>query len=255
MGTRKKKSQSPKRARTRAVPAHSQRRARGDATLERLRRDILTGKLAPGTRLLPERELAEKLNTNRNTLREALRILELEHLIRSRQGDGTMVLNWRQDAELSLLPAFMREDTPIEDRIACAISLMALRDQLLEFGVRKATLLHTPEELHAIRTAVIAMRVPGNPSAALIRLDIEFYRRIVMATHDLVLTWSFNIFGKVFAGLGETFPALWPIDEAYLTRVDRLVDHIARRQPDLAAKELLSILAERSGAITATLPS
>ncbi len=53
----------------------SARRSRGESTLLKLRRDILLGRYRPGSRLPPERELAARLGTNRNTLREALRIL------------------------------------------------------------------------------------------------------------------------------------------------------------------------------------
>ena len=48
---------------------------------ESLRADILSGALSSGERLLPERALAEAHDTNRNTLREALRKLEQMGLI------------------------------------------------------------------------------------------------------------------------------------------------------------------------------
>src|SRR6516225_985248 len=88
----------------------SARRNRADSVLERLRRDLLTGRYQPGDRLPPERELAIQVGTNRNTLREALRTLESENLVRARQGDGTIVLDWRRVGEITLLPYFLGDE-------------------------------------------------------------------------------------------------------------------------------------------------
>jgi DNA-binding FadR family transcriptional regulator len=56
-----------------------------------LRGRILSGKLAPGERLPGERELAQRYDTNRNTLREAVRMLEQGRLVSVRHGQGVTV--------------------------------------------------------------------------------------------------------------------------------------------------------------------
>ena len=58
------------------------------AEFERL---IAAGEFAPGDRLPSERELAQLLGVGRNSVREALRQLELLGLITSRRGDGTYI--------------------------------------------------------------------------------------------------------------------------------------------------------------------
>ena len=58
------------------------------AEFERL---IAAGEFAPGDRLPSERELAQLLGVGRNSVREALRQLELLGLIVSRRGDGTYI--------------------------------------------------------------------------------------------------------------------------------------------------------------------
>jgi len=47
---------------------------------------VAKGRLKPGDRLPPERELSVRFNVSRNTLREALRALELEGVIEMRKG-------------------------------------------------------------------------------------------------------------------------------------------------------------------------
>ncbi len=56
-------------------------------------RDIESGKLPVGSRLLTEDELSRRLNVSRHTVREALRHLRLTGTIQSRQGSGSTVVN------------------------------------------------------------------------------------------------------------------------------------------------------------------
>jgi DNA-binding FadR family transcriptional regulator len=51
-----------------------------------IREELSTGRLRPGDRLPPERELAVQFSVARNTLREALRSLEISGLIELRKG-------------------------------------------------------------------------------------------------------------------------------------------------------------------------
>lgn len=56
--------------------------------LEKIESDLLEGKLGPGDRLQPERELATTLGVGRSSVREALRVLEVMGLIRTGTGSG-----------------------------------------------------------------------------------------------------------------------------------------------------------------------
>jgi len=59
---------------------------------DQLRAQILrTGELPPGARLPSERELMERYDTTRATVRQALRVLQAEGLIDSRRGAGAYV--------------------------------------------------------------------------------------------------------------------------------------------------------------------
>ena len=74
----------------------TQGRGRGGYTAwrliaEELRRDIVIGSKAPGTKLPAEGELAERFGVHRNTVRQAVAALAAEHLVVSRRGSGTFV--------------------------------------------------------------------------------------------------------------------------------------------------------------------
>lgn len=58
---------------------------------KQIQRLILDRVLKPGDKLPPERELAEKFDVSRSSVRDAIRSLELLGLLEPRQGEGTVV--------------------------------------------------------------------------------------------------------------------------------------------------------------------
>ncbi|MCR2811582.1 FadR family transcriptional regulator [Microbacterium sp. zg.Y1090] len=62
-----------------------------DEAIEKIKAMIVSGELAPGDRLPPEKELAERLGLSRNSMREAVKALEVIRVLDVRRGDGTYV--------------------------------------------------------------------------------------------------------------------------------------------------------------------
>ncbi len=60
-----------------------------DDAIARIQQMIVSGELQPGQRLPPEKELSESLGLSRNSLREAVKALELIRVLDVRRGDGT----------------------------------------------------------------------------------------------------------------------------------------------------------------------
>jgi len=58
---------------------------------EELRREIVSGSRAPGSKLPSEGELAERFGVHRNTVRQAVATLAAEHLVVTRRGSGSFV--------------------------------------------------------------------------------------------------------------------------------------------------------------------
>ena len=74
-----------------------------DQVHERLRADIVNGKLAPGDPVPSERSLSEQFGVNRHAVREALKRLQQSGLVAISQGGATRVQDWRSSGSLDLL--------------------------------------------------------------------------------------------------------------------------------------------------------
>ncbi len=102
-----------------------------DNCTQQLRRAILSGELAVGERLAPERRLAERLKVGRVTVRSALGRLAAEGLLAVRQGSGYTVRDFRRHGGPGLLEPIL--DIALEDEQLpeLAAELMMVRRLLL----------------------------------------------------------------------------------------------------------------------------
>ncbi|CAM3754964.1 FadR/GntR family transcriptional regulator [Mesobacillus zeae] len=66
--------------------------------------------LKAGDKIPSERELSERLNAGRSSVREALRALELLGLIETRRGEGTFMRDFRGNQLVQLLSTFILQD-------------------------------------------------------------------------------------------------------------------------------------------------
>lgn len=75
-----------------------------------INRIIKEDNLRPGDRLPSERELTERLQVGRSSVREALRALELLGLITTRHGEGTFVQHFRHNKLIDILGHYVLRD-------------------------------------------------------------------------------------------------------------------------------------------------
>jgi GntR family transcriptional regulator, transcriptional repressor for pyruvate dehydrogenase complex len=78
--------------------------------VKQLRMLISKEALKPGDKLPSERELSERLNVGRSSVREALRALELLGLIETRRGEGTFIRDFHGNQLVQLLGTFVLQD-------------------------------------------------------------------------------------------------------------------------------------------------
>jgi len=141
----------------------------------------------PGSRLPPEREIAEILNVTRTVVREALIMLEIKGLVDVRRGAGIYVLD-RGDAQASegMNSQVFNDAGPFE---------MLQARQLLESNIAEfAALQATREDIIKMRQALqleereLASSDPGGTESG----DMQFHLAIAEATHNSMLVELFR---------------------------------------------------------------
>lgn len=109
--------------------------------VKQLRQLIHDEKVPIGGKLPSERELAERLQVGRSSVREALRSLELLGLIETRRGEGTFLSDYRKHKLVEVLSTFiLQEAKPKED-------VHITREALEKDAIRKVCL---SEKLHKL---------------------------------------------------------------------------------------------------------
>lgn len=152
---------------------------------EQLRELIATGVLAPGQRLPTEATMAEQFGVSRATVREALRLLSAQNLVRTAKGvGGGSYVNVPTVAHVSRLLSsnlnLMRTELSLD-------ALLEARELLEVPAARLAAQRRSPEDVRALLAAI-----PEEP----LRLPVErqfehnrdFHFRLVQASGNPLLS-------------------------------------------------------------------
>ena len=168
-----------------------------DAVADRLRGEILAGRLRPGTRLPSERELSLALGVNRLTLRASLARLEALGLITTRHGAGTVVASWRERAGLEMLGTLLRGrrfmDPALHDLVRSALEIRRI---LSAEAVALAAERHTEQDLDAIATCAQVLDEQVDDPLAFARADLAFMRSVCKAARNVGLELFLNTFAR-----------------------------------------------------------
>lgn len=201
------------------------------ATIYReLRRQILSGALASGERLPGERELAQRYDTNRNTLREVVRMLEQARLVTVRHGQGVTISDFRRTGTLELLPPFLESSTDLGEVMHLLEDILPARLLVLEFATGLAARRADRDDLVRLRDMtelLIAAFGRGDP----VIIAHGFQRwldALIEAGHSVAVRWIANPFLEAYRELMDRFPALWVLDPTFPEHLQELVAAIER---------------------------
>lgn len=178
-----------------------------------IRHAILTGEIACGARLPPERTLAETFGVNRVTVRSALAQLEAARLLSVRQGSGYVVRDFRREGGLELLPALARAAVP--DRAgfaAIAADLLNVRRHLARAVLESLAANADASGIRAIESAVDGFATAAKSGAApdrIAQLDMDVLAAMLDATRSSVLGLCLNPVLAVVAQLPALRDAMY----------------------------------------------
>lgn len=169
-----------------SAPQPLERRPVYEQVADRLRESILSGELAPGSILPPERELSERFGVGRTTIREALRALQTKGLavatgptspLRVVAPDGLTTDPLRD----TLVHLLRLGRVPLDD-------LIGLRVALEGAGAAAAATRRPRPDLTAARDQIAFMRAAGTDLEAFEIADIRFHLELVRASSNEALS-------------------------------------------------------------------
>ena len=143
----------------------------------------LRGILRPGERLPPERELSERLDVSRPSLRDAIAELEERGLLMRRAGSGIFVAEVLGSA---FSPALVRL---FASHTEAVFDYIAFRRDLEGLAAERAARLGSDTDLRivaAVFDRMEAAHAKRNPEEEA-RLDADFHMAIIEASHNVVM--------------------------------------------------------------------
>ena len=143
---------------------------------EQLRALIVAGEYAPGTRLPPERDLAQQFGVSRPSVREALIALEVEGYVDIRIGSG--IYARRPDA-VNVDAALREDDGPLELTRARAV----IEPQIAALAAKNIS----AAQIEGVRAAIEQMETEAAAGHIPIEGDRRFHVRIAEAAGNGVL--------------------------------------------------------------------
>ena len=178
-----------------------------ELVLRRIEEQLISRTLRPGDRLPPERELATILGASRPAVREALRVLQAQGVVRSAVGtgadSGTIVTAAPSGALTRLLRVHLAVASfPLSDVVEARVMF----ERTSALGAAKAI---TPAFLEAIAAPLAAMDDPDIDRARFNELDTEFHVAIAEAggnrfVADLTVAVRESIRTDILGALEET---------------------------------------------------
>ncbi len=154
-----------------------------NAVIRQIEQLILRGVLRPGERLPPERELAERLNVSRPSLREAISQLQEAGLLSARPGAGVYVADVLGSAFApALVQLFARHDEAVFDYLSFRRDMEAL-------AAERAAKHASDTDLAVVQTVFDKMEAAHKKRNAEeeAQLDAQFHMAIIEASHNVVM--------------------------------------------------------------------
>jgi GntR family transcriptional regulator, transcriptional repressor for pyruvate dehydrogenase complex len=139
---------------------------------------IRQGKLKHGDRLPSERDLAQRFNVSRSSVREAIRSLELQGLVVSRRGSGTFINTENLDSVVALVAAALNTDG---DNLTDIFEMRHLLEPpLAALAAQRAT----PEEIARMRLILEEQKRQISAGETGVESDTAFHFALASATHN-----------------------------------------------------------------------
>jgi DNA-binding FadR family transcriptional regulator len=219
-----------------------------DVLAAELRKQILGGALAPGFALPPERDLVTQTGLSRGSVREALRILEVEGLVSTRPGrQGGSVARRPGDESLAKYINLF-----IHGRGISLISLLQTREAVEPSLAALAAHNRTEEELRELVTISERLEAAYADTPLYLAENVNWHCAIAAASHnELLRAFMVGISNMVYkASAIENF-ATADVRQVVIKAHRRILDAIVAKDAQGAGRRMARHLAALTAAVKA----
>jgi len=212
---------------------------------------IISGAITPGEKLPPERDVSEKMNVNRHTLREALRKLELLGLLTVKQGDGIYIKDYRDSGNLELLKYIIHQKKEITQSVFKDI--LEIRRIISTEMAEKAALYRTDADIISLQEILISGK-------SIMEKDLAIHQLIARAGNNILYIFILNFFNDIFKEFGPLYFSLeenmkvtikfhTDISKAIISGDTKSAKKIMNEVLIYAEKKILSVLEKKNDKI------
>jgi GntR family transcriptional regulator, transcriptional repressor for pyruvate dehydrogenase complex len=146
------------------------------------------GQLKPGDKLPPERELAERFQVSRSSLRDAIRMLEVMGLVAPRQGEGTVVCEVSAESLMSPLSSMLLHKRELVSE------LLDLRRMIEPPLAARAATRSTAAEISRMESILKRQKLKVDRGELAVEEDSEFHYAIAEAAKNTVVLKVVDVF-------------------------------------------------------------
>jgi len=210
--------------------------------VQQIRQLMTDGNLKPGDKLLSERELAERLQVSRASVREAIRSLEIMAFVEIKPGEGTFVRSQNTNDIILPLAMFLAVEK------SSILEMFEIRRLLETATSSMAAERATDEEIDLIRIAYekMAESVNSRDSEKGEEYDTIFHYTIAETTHNGLLIRLYRTISEDFSRTISTARRYLFVDENNPQRILdqhlKIYEAIRNHDPKKASRAMLEHL-------------
>lgn len=207
-----------------------------DEIVDQVRNLISEGKLKPGDRLSPERELIEEFGVSRPSLREALNSLVAQGFLEVKQGNRTFVKSITSEKLQDPLSLLLKADT---QKI---FHLIEVRKAMETWGAFHAAQRVTEEDIERLEEIIGEMKEALDEGRSWEKQDADFHLAMAQATHNTIQThMMFTIYDLLRESVARVFMDQKKTKKLFQQHY-QIFTAIKNRSPDKAREKVLEHL-------------
>lgn len=232
-----------------------------DRVVQSIQDQILSDRLPVGTKLPPERELAERLGVSRTVVREAVRVLAAKGLLVTSHGVGTTVRALTREEAVKPLNLFLRST----GRDISLDHLHQVRSLIEMENTRLAAEQASEKDIEDLQRILVEMDAARNNAELFAAKDTEFHRRLAETTHNPLLILLLDSIQDLMADVRKFVARDDDLVERVMPAHTAILDSIKRRDAkkagqtmrehlmaalDIQTKTVLSSLKQNKGQVS-----